>query len=148
MVLIAQVMRVHANEEIRNPGQIWRRSTWKGRRKWGNHLVPLIFSVEASNEPLGALQSHGLGLQLGRVSFFILWQRFNISHANIYLRAGNELDSSCTESPTWNTMAWFSAVMNAPSPSKKEIEPGGCEHQLCKLHSEGCRVSDTAVSWS
>lgn len=145
MVLIAQVMRVRANEGIRNSGLIWRWSTWKGRRKWGNHLVPLIFSVEASNEPLGALRSHGLVLQLGRVSFFILWQHFNISHANIYLGAGNELDSSCIESPTWNKMAWFSAVMNAPSPSKKEIEPGGSEHQLCKRRSEGCCVSDTAV---
>lgn len=55
--------------------------------------MPLIFSVETSNEQLGALQSHGLILQLGRVSFFILGQHFSISHTNIVLGARNELDS-------------------------------------------------------
>lgn len=34
--------------------------------------MPLIFSIETSNEQLCALQSHGLILQLGRVSAFVL----------------------------------------------------------------------------
>ena len=84
-----------------------------------------------------ALQSHGLILQLGRVSFFILWQHFNVSHTNIVLGARNELDSLCFQSPTWNTLASFSEGMNASSPSKKGNV--GCEHQLCKLSSRCCK---------
>lgn len=63
--------------------------------------------------------SHGLILQLGWGSFFLLWQHFNISHTNIVLGARNELDSLCFQSSTWNTLSSFSEGMSASSPSEK-----------------------------
>lgn len=96
--------------------------------------MPLLFFTETSNEPHSALQSHGLVLKAGEGIFLYSSATFERQSRQRIHRSWKWI-SPCFEFPSWNTLAWFSAVMNASSPSTKEIGPAGREHQLCKLSS-------------
>lgn len=130
-------MRAHCNNGIWNPGLIRGRISWKARWKWWNHLVPLLFFTETSNEPHSALQSCGLVLKAGEGIFLSSLVTFEHQSHQCILRSWKWI-SLCFKFPSWNTLAWFSAMMNASNPSTKEIGPAGREHQLCKLNCRCC----------